>query len=179
MKPESRWRQGLLTPELEAAIQRRRRLRSLSAWLACAAGLLFAATSVDAYRARVEESLDGRAADLQAQVESSLELQARWEELRQQLVAVSEVESRKPSALATLVQLSQLLPENAWIRTMRAEDGEWQIEGYARDAAALVPLFENHPYFRDVRSRAPTSRTQLGGDTYENFSLALRTIRAP
>ncbi len=172
------WREALLTADLERKIVRRRRARLASAAVACAAALLFALLSVDAYRARAEGALETRIAELRAQAADALALQERAEALGRRTRAVSAIEAGRPDLLRALLELSERLPAGAWIRSIRAAEGEWEIDGYARDAAALIPLFENDPRFEDVRFRSATSRAQVGTETYENFSLALRVVRA-
>lgn len=177
---EHGWPQAFLTPELERSLSRRSRLRQMAAGAACVVALIFGVLSVDAYRARTERELDARIAALQEAAAGALELQERAATLGRQAQAMSDFESGQVDLLRALLELSRRLPEDAWIRTIRATaPGDWELDGYARDAAALIPLFENDPRFEDVRFRSATSRTQVGTETYENFSLALRTLRAP
>lgn len=176
---EADWRESLLTAELEQTLGRRRRLRLGLAAVACAAALVFAVASLEASRARAEERLDERIAAIQERAASALALQQRAEALDRQANAVVEIERTRPNPLEGLLELSEEFPEDAWIRSIRSAGGEVQIDGYARDAAALIPLFENDPRFEDVRFLSGTSRTQFGNEMYENFSLALRLVRAP
>jgi Tfp pilus assembly protein PilN len=176
---EARWRESLLTTELEQTLTNRRRLRLGLAAVACAAALAFAVLSVEASRERAEQRLDERIAALQQRASSALTLQQRAEALSRQVNAVVEIENTRPNPLRGLLELSQEFPADAWIRSIRSVGGEVQIDGYARDAAALIPLFENDPRFEDVRFLSGTSRTQFANETYENFSLALRVVRSP
>lgn len=176
---EQGWREGLITDELERSIGRRRRLSLILASSALVAAILFAVLSVDALRARTEDRLDDRLATLRAQAAPAVALQTEAQELSGEIRALAEVDSARVDLLASLRALTRRLPEGAWVRSIYARPGEWQLDGYARDAAELIPVFENDPRFEDVRFLAATSRVQLGEETYENFSLALRTVRAP
>ncbi len=177
---EQEWQEGLLTEDLEADISRRRRIRLFAASVACAAALVFGAWSADAYRARTERDLDARIAYLRESAVDAMDLQRRADLLGREAEAMATFEAGAVDLLSVLLGLSRRLPEGAWIRTMRATTtGEWELDGYARDAAALIPVFENDPRFEGVRFRSATSRTLVGTETYENFSLALRTVRAP
>ncbi len=177
---EEGWREGLLTEELEATLTRRQRLRSGLAGAACLISLVFGVLSVDAYRNRTERELDGRIASLQESAAESFELQRRAEALRREVDAMAAFESEPVDLLSVLLGISRRLPEGAWVRTIRATaTGDWELDGYAREAAALIPMFENDPRFEGVRFRSATSRTQVGSETYENFSLALRAIQTP
>jgi Tfp pilus assembly protein PilN len=176
---EAGWRESLLTAELERTLTLRRRTRLALAAVACTAAFAFAVLSLEASRERAERRLDERIAALQERASSALLLQQRAEALDRQAAAVLEIENTRPNPLEGLLELSEEFPADAWLRSIRSAGGEVQIDGYARDAAALIPLFENDPRFEDVRFLSGTSRTQFGNETYENFSLALRAVRAP
>ncbi|UCF18612.1 MAG: PilN domain-containing protein [Gemmatimonadota bacterium] len=176
---QAAWRQALLTPELERQHLTRHWARIGIAAAACVAALVFALLSVDAYRARAEARLDARLAELRRQAAPAMELQARLEALDRETRAVAAVEAERPDPLRGLLELSERLPEDTWIRSIRTGEGEVEIDGYARDAAALIPLFENDPRFENVRFRSATARAQIGTETYENFSLALSLVRTP
>lgn len=173
------WREGLLTEDLEVGIVWQRRLRASLAGAVCLVALVFGVLSADSYRIRTERELDTHIAALQETASEAFDLQMRAEALRLEAEAMATFESEQVDFLGALLELSRRLPTDAWIRTMRASTtGEWELDGYAREAAALVPTFENDPGFEGVRLRSATSRTQIGRETYENFSLALRPVRA-
>ena len=56
---------------------------------------------------------------------------------------------------------------------------EWQLDGYARNAAAMIPTLEASAALADVRFRAATMRLRVGTQDYESFALALRHVPAP
>lgn len=176
---ERAWRESLLTPELERQHRRRRRTRLIAAAASCAAAALFLLSSLDADRAQAERQLDARIVGLRDRASGVLTLQERAAALSRQAQAISDIEAERADLLSTLLQLSRGLPADAWIRTIQAEPPDWYLDGWARDAAALIPLFENDPRFEDVQFRSATSRAQIGNETYDYFSLALRTVPAP
>jgi Tfp pilus assembly protein PilN len=179
LQPEDSWRESLLTAELEREIIWRHRARLAIAAAAFVAALLFAGASLDAYRARAERLLDGRIATLREQAASAMGLQSRSETLLRELRALAEIREGRPDVLSGLLELSRTLPEGAWLQSLQINDDEWQIDGYARDAAALIPRLEAGPGFEEVRFLAGTNRMRVGAETYENFSLAFRRIHAP
>lgn len=176
---ESAWRESLLTPELERQHRRRRRNRVLTATASCVLAALFLLASLDAYRVRAERQLDVQIAALRDQASQVLMLQERAAALSREVQAISDIEAERADVLGALLELSRGLPADAWIRTIQAEPPDWYLDGWARDAAALIPLFENDPRFEDVQFRSATSRAQIGNETYDYFSLALRTVPAP
>jgi hypothetical protein len=179
LEPERGLADTLVTDELRGRQSRRRRLRLLAATAACVVALGLAGAAFDGRRDQTLRELEGRAAALATPAEEARQLQSRAEGLRAEILAIAAIEAERPRPLEGLLELTRTLPEEAWIESIRATPEEWQIDGYARDAAALVPVFEEDPRFEDVRSVAGTSRTRLNGVMYENFSLVLRRVRAP
>ncbi len=170
---------GLCTPALEHKITRRRRRDRLLAAVGCVIALALLLWSVDAYRGRAERNLDRRIAALREQAGHVMALQSETEAILRETDAVAQVEASRPQPLEVFLAMSRLLPPTAYVRTVRATGAEWQIDGYAKDAAALIPLFENHPMFSEARFLSSTSRLRVGAETYESFSLACRTAPAP
>lgn len=178
LEPE-RWQGAILTAELERSSRRRHRFRLALAVGTCLGALLFVATSVDTYRARSEARLDERIAVLESAAGPALTLRETAESLAREVAAVADIEAERLDLLSALLEISRRMPTDAWIRSVQVAPPDWVIDGYARDAAALIPLFEEHPRFEDVQFRSATSRAQIGNDTYENFSVALRAVRTP
>lgn len=179
LKPESGWLDSLYTPEMERAHKWREVRRRGLALATLVAALAFTTLSIDGRRERALERLESRTVELAQQATEARDLRGRTEFLRAGALAIAAIEAERPRPLDGLLELTRRLPPEAWIESIRATTDEWQIEGYAPDAAALVPLFEDDPRFEDVRSVSGTSRTRLNGTTYENFSLILRRVRAP
>ncbi len=170
---------GLVTPELAHKIARRHRRDRLVATMACAAALIFLLWSADAHRARAERHLDARIAGLREQAGEVLALQTEAEAILRQTGTLSAIVAGRPQPLEVLLGMSRLLPPTAYVRAVRTSGSEWQVDGYAKDAAALIPLFENHPNFAEARFLTGTSRLRVGRETYESFSLALEYTPTP
>src|SRR6266511_5114447 len=75
--------------------------------------------------------------------------------------------------------LSRQLPAGAVVRGLRSTGGEWQVDGYAPNAARLLAALGATPEFKEVHFLSATNRAQLGDRTYESFSLAFRFVPAP
>ena len=81
--------------------------------------------------------------------------------------------------VAALAALTRRLGPGAHLTVLRSSGPDWQIEGYAREAAPLVARLEEDPLFEEVHFLSATSRTRLNGRVYESFSIALRLVPAP
>lgn len=157
----------------------RRRRRRLTAVAACAAALVFLVGSVDASRSRGLERLDAELAGLGARAGPLLALTREADALTHEARSLATIERERIDALQVLLALTARLPTDAYVRSLRGTGTDWQITGYARDAARLIPRFEADARFENVRFLAATTRVRRGDETYEDFSLALRVVPAP
>jgi len=89
---------------------------------------------------------------------------------------VSREASDRTNPLDVLLALTRILPADAYVTQLSVSGGSWELNGYARDAAKLVPLLERSDLFADVRFRTATTRTRIGDQSLENFSLAFRHV---
>ncbi len=170
---------ALVWPELARQITHRR-WRDLSlAAAALAAAVVLVLASADAARDRALRTLSAETRALQQRAGGLLALRAEADALDRQARAVAQLEATRPDPLGALLTITRRLPSHAFVRSIRASGSEWQIEGQARDAAQLVPLFEAAPDLEQVRFLSATSRLSQGKQSYETFSIALRYVPAP
>jgi type IV pilus assembly PilN-like protein len=171
--------EALLPADLSGRITRRRRRSLISAAAACAVALALALLSLDDFRARGLEELDARIAAVRAQAEGVLAQARQVDALSREAQAVAAIRSERLDPPGPLAALTRRLPADAHILTLRGSGRDWQIDGYAREAAPLVPRLDEDPRFEDVHFLSATSRTRLNGRIYESFSIALRVVPAP
>lgn len=163
------------------ALERRQRAQAGRRGLFAVAALLVAIGaalwSVSARRARTLAELQRRIGAQQERVVDLQRIQADIGAARQELGKLAMVSRQRPDPLAGLLLITQLLPPDAQLGTLHAAGEAWELDGYARDAASLIPTFAANAAVADVHFRAATTRVQVGNRTYENFSLALRYPR--
>jgi len=107
----------------------------------------------------------------------------RVEELEPQVATVraQEAEARKLQArIATLTadqdrrmveylkELTDRIPTDAYLTTMRYRNGRIEIDGFANKASELIQILESSPLFRNVQFTSPTTAGQAG---QERFSI--------
>lgn len=169
----------LVTPDVARRIAARRRWRVAAAAGTLAAALLFALGAFDRAATRVAGRLAARADSLAVAAERALALQLAAEGLERQQRGALALRSGRPQALGALAALGRRLPPDAYLRTLRAAGDEWQLDGYAREAARLVPLLEAAPEFEQVRFLTATTTERVGNETRETFSIAFRLAGRP
>lgn len=167
----------LVSNLLLATMKRRRRAGVSRAALNVVLALAFALAAFDRSRARLLERVDAEIAAAAPIAASGVTLQTRLASLDLETAAARNVAATRVSAVAVLAALSRRLPPDATVMSVRTDGDEWQIEGTARDAAALVPALSADPHFADVRFLAASSRFREGSKTYETFSIAFRALR--
>jgi Tfp pilus assembly protein PilN len=169
----------LLPDELEARLRARRRRGLLIAAGACAASVIFAFSSVDAWRARAVRDVDARVETLKAQAAPVLVLQSELAALKRRSDAIAQIETQRPDPLRVLLALSEHVPAGAHLRSVGLSGANWQIDGYAPQAAEVTQALGRAPEFRDVHFLSATNRARIGDLTYESFSVAFRFIPTP
>jgi hypothetical protein len=170
---------ALMPDQLRSEIGGRRRRSLVLAGLAAILALAFAVTSLSVRQDRSAREIESRIAALSAPAAQALALQTRLETLNRQAGAIQRVEAQRADPLALLLALSKHLPADAYLRSMRIAAGEWQIEGYATQAAQLIQVLGDVPEFRNVHFLSATNRVQVEDRSYETFSLAFRFVPAP
>ncbi len=111
-------------------------------------------------------------------------LEAELERLRPKVAAVKKMEegaSDMRRQLETIVtglnrhaadylrEVTDLLPDDAYLTTFRLRGTQVQLDGFARAASELIPKLEESEHFKDVKFASPTTKVQ-GRD---RFSMAL------
>lgn len=169
----------LVSPELGRAIRARHRRELGLAVAAGVAAVVFALTSVDAWRARATRELDAGITAWRERAAPALALQTQLETMARQAQAIRQVGAERPDPLRVLLAVSRQLPPGAYLRGIRFAGAEWQLEGYAPNAARLIAALGAAPGVKDVHFLSATNRTQIGDRTYESFALAFRYVPAP
>ena len=169
----------LLPTDLLARITRRRRRDFAAATLACTAALAFAVSSVDAWRGRALDTLQSSLPGLRERAAPALALQGEIEALAREGEAIRATAAERPDPLRALAVLSSRLPRGAYVRALRSTGADWQLDGYAPNAAQLLAQLAAAPEFRDVRFLSATTRVTIGNRTYDSFALAFRIAAAP
>jgi general secretion pathway protein L len=75
---------------------------------------------------------------------------------------------RKGEFLQLLDELSRVVPNSAYVSSLRYREGSIELQGNAESASSLVPLLERSPLFKNVGFNAPSNRSR---DNRETFSL--------
>ncbi len=171
--------EALLPADLSRRIAGRRRRSLASGVVACILALAFALFSLDGFRSRTLNKIDAEIAQVREPAEEVLALDRQANALSREARGVAGIEAGRLDPVAALGALTRRLPPGTYLTALRSTGPDWQIDGFAREAAPLVARLEEDPLFQEVHFLSATSRTRLNGQVYESFSIALRLVPAP
>ena len=166
----------LISDAVHARIRRRRVASVTRAAINFALALGFAIAAVDRSRSRLLESLEQEIATVAPLAAGGASLQTRLAAMDVEVAASQNVIAARANPVAVLAAISRRLPAGATVMSVRADGANWQMEGTARDAGALIPALSADRNFDDVRFLSASSRYRDGNRTYETFSIALRAV---
>jgi hypothetical protein len=155
-------------------ITARHRNRLRVAIAAAAGAFLFALWAADRWRERTLEVLDERTAQVADSARPAEDAMRSLLSREAEAVTIRTLAVARPDPYGALAALGVVLPRDAIVLAARATGDDWQIDGTAGDASALVPLLDRDGRFDNVRFLSASSRYREGNRTYETFSIALR-----
>jgi Tfp pilus assembly protein PilN len=166
----------LCSPSLERRLvaSTRRRTALHIAVLVAALGIF--GWALDHRRSATLRALDEQIADAREAAAPVLELRDQAASLAEEMALLATEAASRSNPLDVLATLTRILPADAYLTQLSTSDGEWELNGLARDAARLVPLLEGSDLFADVRFRSATTRVRVRNESYENFALVFRHV---
>jgi Tfp pilus assembly protein PilN len=169
----------LVSPAHGTVIARRRTRALATAIVTCAAAFVFALSSLDGRRDRTQQVLDASTADLNTRAAPALAMQTELASLSRRTQAMRAIDLERPDPLRVMRALSAALPAGAFVRQIRGAGHDWQVDGYAPNASAVLTALGASTDFHDVHFLSATTREQIANHPYESFALAFRYTTAP
>lgn len=161
----------------DSAVARAPKGRSLARPILAAAGLAVALAVAGGYETLFR--LNGVLAGLQAQAD---ELRVRKashraaveaaNKAKATLTALETLMATPPKKLAVIDELTQILPDSAWVNDLRITADGVELNGFAQSTVALLPALEKSTQFVDASSSAAV--TFDAREDKERFSLRVR-----
>ncbi|MDM8522735.1 pilus assembly protein PilM [Desulfococcaceae bacterium HSG8] len=120
------------------------------------------------------EELNAELKRLTSEIANIDRIRTGSQELEERLDYLNALRSGHIPALDILRELSQVIPETAWVREFRFSEKGMQIEGYAESASELIPLLEDSSVFRDVVFLSTITKEKNGR---ERFRVGLKLVK--
>ena len=147
--------------------------RTLITWAAAAAvALLTVVWTAGLSRDRLLLALDEELATAKVEARAGSVLALRAMSIDREIAAISTTTRARPDVLTELAALGVRLPVEAVAQRVRVVGNEWQVEGNARTAAAVLAALAAEPRFERVRFLAPSNRFREGIADRETFAIA-------
>jgi Tfp pilus assembly protein PilN len=114
-------------------------------------------------------------ARLRPEIASSLVGRSTVDATYRELSALNAIERAAPHWSSVIVTLSESVPEDAFLTTIRARDDSLIIDGMAPHAKKVFDAMQSTSGLLDVKANAPVRReTQDDGVSLEHFAIAAR-----
>jgi general secretion pathway protein L len=114
-----------------------------------------AAVGIPVYRAHAAaEALAREVAEARRAAAATAAVQKEIEAARQEESMLVERKRRQPTVSETLLVLTRLLPDDAWLSDLRISGAELQLLGVAASASDLIGLLDRSKRFTDANFRA-------------------------
>ncbi|MBI4246330.1 MAG: PilN domain-containing protein, partial [Candidatus Rokubacteria bacterium] len=107
---------------------------------------------------RALAAVDARIAQLDPEVRAVEQVLREVERKRRLLAAAEAASAASVRPLPVLQEVTELLPNDAWLTTIALDPKGVELTGQAAAAAALIPLLENSPRFERVEFASPVTR---------------------
>jgi len=113
-------------------------------------------------------ALARRVEELEPQVATVRRQEAEARKLQEQIKTLTADADRR--MVQYLQELTDRIPTDAYLTTMRYRNGRIEIDGFAGKASELIQILESSSMFRNVQFTSPTTAGQAG---QERFSIVL------
>jgi Tfp pilus assembly protein PilN len=126
---------------------------------ALAAGLAIAALLLPGYRDRQRiQGLNADIARLEPEVRAVERIRGELERKRKLLETMQSLEANAIHPLPVLRELTELMPNDAWLTLLTLDGKGVELTGQAAAASALIPLLENSPRLERAEFASPVTR---------------------
>jgi general secretion pathway protein L len=95
-------------------------------------------------------AMEEEAKRLSSEVATVTKMQERVKEIEGHIEILKDVRDGSPSLLDILKELTEIIPETAWVKDFRLTDKGISLNGYAESASELITLLESSPMFENV-----------------------------
>ncbi|HZR83319.1 MAG TPA: PilN domain-containing protein [Candidatus Binatia bacterium] len=115
---------------------------------------------------RISSELHQELASLEPKIREIHRNEEEAKGIRERLGILTQDDSRRVTVL--LRELTEVIPESAYLSTFRVRNDRIELEGFAKSASDLVPLLEKSRHFRNAQFTSPVTKVQ---NNQERFSL--------
>jgi Tfp pilus assembly protein PilN len=119
-------------------------------------------------------AMEEEAKRLSSEVATVTRMQERIKEIEEQIEVLKGAGCGGPSILDMLKELTEIIPETAWVKDFTLTDKGISLNGYAESASELITLLEGSPLFENVVFSSAV-RTDAKEEK-ESFNIGLQPV---
>ena len=127
------------------------------------------------HRRIVLDRLDSEIIRLATEVEDLNRVDARVKAIKTQIEQLNALRRDRTAALDILKELSERIPESAWVQELDFSQSALQLHGFAESASELIALLEASPLFEDVVFLSTITKDKDGKERFR-IGLKIRKI---
>lgn len=116
----------------------------------------------------VRSDLEAQLTELEPQVRTVRQNEQEVEDREQRLLILTGGDDRRASSY--LMELSEIIPADAYLTSFRLRENRIELEGFAGSASDLIPAIEKSPRFGNPQFTSPVTKVQ---DNQERFALSV------
>lgn len=105
--------------------------------------------------AKLEDSIES----VSVQAEELNRMREDSRQIMDSIEAAAEMKKAYPSAINILRELTEVMPDSAWVLSLNYSNRRVTIQGEAESATSVIEAVENSPFFREVRFSSPVTRS--------------------
>ncbi len=108
---------------------------------------------------RYLDRLESKVQAVQEQVQDLDAIRSENQELVQSLELLGQKVHSQPQAARILRELTEVMPETAWLYVFHLSDERVRIQGEAESATAVLEALENSPMFKEAQFDSPVQKS--------------------
>jgi len=99
---------------------------------------------------KILTSLDKQLDEIKVHMGPLEKVDLEYETLQKYTNTLNRIDELNPTKLPLLVELSQIIPKDTWIKKIRFKKTNIELNGISKNASQLVPIVEKSEKFHDT-----------------------------
>jgi general secretion pathway protein L len=99
---------------------------------------------------KILASLDKQLDEIKVHMGPLEKVDLEYETLQKYTNTLNRIDELNPTKLPLLIELSQIIPKDTWIKKIRFKKKNIELNGISKNASQLIPIVENSSHFRDT-----------------------------
>lgn len=121
----------------------------------------------------LSERLDAELAHLKTEIKSVNQISDDLTTYEDRINFLNSIQRNNIPSTEILKELSIIIPDTAWIKTINILNNEIKIQGEAQSASELITIIERSEYFKDVKFLSTITKKKNGMESYNiGFEIA-------